>query len=993
MATVASFNVALVASTGRFVSGISRAERQWNQFAKSVQRQAKTLPKSIQSAVPASLALGRNVAKIGAVAGIALSGLAAWGVKLAAQWEQTQIAFTTLLGSADAANKFLGQLVEFAARTPFNLTNIAQASRQLLAYGFAAEQVLPTLSAIGDAVAALGGDADEIQRAVLAIGQMQAKGKAAGEEMRQLTELGIPAWEMLAESIGVSVPEAMKLVEKRAIDASTGIAAMLEGINRRFAGAMEVQSKTLLGRLSTLRDNVEIILRGLGQDILRLTRLGERIDRLTEAISRFAAAVTEHGFIGALARAFPPWVQAVIVGITGAIVGGLVPAIIAWLIPALKKLGVSLWATLRPLLPWMAVGAAAAVTAYLLARAWGHLGDVARAVWSAIGAVALYGASLVVRGVGLILAGIGVIVPAFRGAAQAVLGLADSLKASASQSLASARSAAKMVRTAQQAQAGQQGIAQAGQKAAESQNQLAEGTEAAAKAAADNLQSFDEVHQIQEEMAESPAATMPEMSAYDLGAALPGVGGIGAALGEQLGGVADAAASAWNRLRAAMEPVNQAVKWIRDNWPTIGPIIEGIASVISVILIPALIDSGVKALKAAGQVAAAWAMQAVEAGKAVIALAGHALAVVGHWIWMGLQAAWNALKIVAAWAMQGIAAAGAVIATVANAAIIVGQWIWMGIQAMANAVKMAAAWFIALGPIAWVTAAVIAIAILVIAKWDWIKEKTVEIWGIVAAWLSDKWEWIKGIADAAWQWIKDHIIIHIQAAWDWLVATWDSIGNWLSEKWEWIKTTAGTIWDSIKTNIMNPIQTAWTWLETTWGNIVGFLSRTWDGIKETAKRAWDKVKDVIKGAINGIIGIINKLIDAWNSLKFEVPRVNLGPLGSFGGWTIGVPQIPKIPLLAEGGLVTAPTLAMVGERGPEAVVPLSRDNALADSIAQAVYQAVVDGFRITQTTQQQGDREVVLRIDGATFARLILPAVIKEGQRQGLQMVVRPQEA
>ncbi|MEW6048248.1 MAG: tape measure protein, partial [Bacillota bacterium] len=517
MATVASFNVALVASTGRFVSAVSRAERQWNQFARSIQRQAKTLPESIRSAVPASLVLGRNIVKIGAVAGAAFAGMAAWGVRLAAQWEQAQIAFTTLLGSAEEANKFLGQLVEFAARTPFNLTNITQASRQLLAYGFAAEQVLPTLSAIGDAVAALGGGADEIQRAVLAIGQMRAKGKVAGEEMRQLTELGIPAGEMLAESIGVSVPEAMELVEKRAIDASRGIAAVLEGINRRFAGAMEVQSRTLLGRLSTLRDNVEIILRGLGQDILRLTRLGERIDRLTQAVSRFAAVVAEHGFIGALARAFPPWVQTVIVGITGAIVGGLVPAIIAWLIPALKKLGISLWATLRPLLPWMAAGAAVAVTAYLLARAWGHLADVARAVWSAIGAVALYGASLVVLGVGLILAGIGAIVPAFRGAAQAVLGLADSLKASASQSWASARSAAQMVRTAQQAQAGQEGVAKAGQKAAESQNQLAEGVEKAAQAAAANIQSFDEVHQLQEEMAESPAATMPEMPAYELG--------------------------------------------------------------------------------------------------------------------------------------------------------------------------------------------------------------------------------------------------------------------------------------------------------------------------------------------------------------------------------------------------------------------------------------------------------------------------------------------
>ncbi len=86
MATVASFNVALIASTGRFVSSIARAERQWNSFARSVQRQAKTLPKSIREAVPASLTLGRNVAKWTAVASAALTGLGAVGVKLAADF-------------------------------------------------------------------------------------------------------------------------------------------------------------------------------------------------------------------------------------------------------------------------------------------------------------------------------------------------------------------------------------------------------------------------------------------------------------------------------------------------------------------------------------------------------------------------------------------------------------------------------------------------------------------------------------------------------------------------------------------------------------------------------------------------------------------------------------------------------------------------------------------------------------------------------------------
>lgn len=910
MATVASFNVALVASTGRFIGAISRAERQWNQFARSIQRQAKTLPESIRSAVPASLALGRNIVKLGAVAGAVFSGLAIWGVRLAAQWEQTQIAFTTLLGSAEKANKFLGDLVEFAARTPFQFTGLAQASRQLLAYGFAAEQVLPTLQSIGDAVSALGGGQAEIQRAVLALGQMQAKGKVAGEEMRQLTELGIPAWEMLAESIGVSIPEAMRLVEKRAIDASTGIAAILEGINRRFSGSMEVQSRTLLGRLSTLRDNVEIILRGLGQDILRLTRLGERIDRLTQAVSRFAAAVTQHGFIGALARAFPPWMQAVIVGITGAIVGGLVPAIVAWLIPALKKLSISLWATLKPLLPWMAVGAAVALTAYFLAKAWGHLGDVARVVWSSIAAIALYGASLVVRGIGLILAGVGAIVPAFRGAAQAVLGLADSLKNSASQSVAAARSAIQTIRAAQQAESAQTAVAKAGQKASQTQQQLAEDMEALTKAAGNNIQSFDEVHQIQEEMASSPAM------AFDIEEpAMPALGGvtnIGSALGEQVAQIADTAANAWTRLQQAMEPVNQAVQWIKDNWPTIGPIIEGIAAVITVTLIPALIKTGVEAMITGGKVLASWAMQAAGAVAHGAVIVGQLVVMVAKWAWAGIQALANAGKIVLAWAMQGWQAVASVAIQVAQFVVLGAKWVWMGVVALANAAKMAAAWFIALGPVGWVIATVALVATLVALNWDKVRTWTIETWNKVSDFLARTWESIRSGVAAAWQKVKDTIL------------------------------------------------------------------GVWDGIKKG-----------IAACINKIIDALNGLIRGMNKIRFSVP--DWVPVIGGKSWGFNLPTIPYVAL-AEGGEVVRPTFALLGEAGRETVIPAGITD-VGDAVRQGAYAGIMDAARLLQATQPSGEREIVLRIDGATFARLILPAIIREGQRQGLNLVVQPGRA
>lgn len=986
MATVASFNVALVASTGRFVGAISRAERQWNQFARSVQRGAKQLPEAIRAATPASLTLGRYVARFGAVAAAAFSAASIWGVRLAAQFEQTRMAMATMLGSVEDADRFLKELEKRARRTPFGFQQLVEMARQMLAWGFARQEIEQMLDPIGDFVAAMGGGAETIDRVVRALGQIRARGKLASQEMLQLTEAGIPAWELLAKSIGVSIPEAMERVSRGAISSTTAIQAIIEGLaaDPRFAGAMERQARTTLGQWEQVKDGITTIIRGLGKDIIKIANLGTAMRRLNEAIGRFADLVSEKGFMNALREAFPPWLPPVIIGIAGAIAGGLVPVIVALLLPALKKLRASIAATGLALWKWMVAGAAIAVVVYLLARYWNHLGDVARAVWSAIGAAALYGAYLVVRGIGLILAGIGVIIPAFRGVASSVLGLADSLKSSASGLWASAKSS---VAAANQAAKSQSGVAEAGEQAAQTQQNLAKGMEGAAKAAAANIQSFDEVHQIQEEMADSPAMEMPEMPAFNLAGALPGVGDIGAAVGEQMRSVADAAASAWARLSAAMEPVNRAVQWIRDNWPTIGPIVEGIAAVITAFLIPALIKTGieatiagakhvaawaiqgvtalthgakvvgqlilvaakwawagVEALAHAGKMVLAWAMQGWEAVKSVAIQVGQFVILGAKWVWLGVLAVAEAGKVVLAWVMQKAEAIAAVAVQVAQFAILGAKWVWMGITAMANAAVMAAAWFAALGPVAWVIAMIAAVAVAVALNWDTVKTKTIEIWSAVSAWLSEKWDWLNGIAQTTWNWIKDNIIGPVQMAWDWLKNAWASIGD--------------------------------------------YLSKVWANIKETASKVWDGILKVIKTVINGVIKAINWMIQALNKISFTIP--DWVPV--LGGKSFGfnIEQIPLLPL-AEGGIVTRPVTALVGEAGPEAVIPLSRDNALTDSIAQAVYQAVIDAMRTVQaTTPAGGDREIVLRIDGRTLARATLPHVIAEGQRQGLQLVVRP---
>ena len=111
-----------------------------------------------------------------------------------------------------------------------------------------------------------------------------------------------------------------------------------------------------------------------------------------------------------------------------------------------------------------------------------------------------------------------------------------------------------------------------------------------------------------------------------------------------------------------------------------------------------------------------------------------------------------------------------------------------------------------------------------------------------------------------------------------------------------------------------------------------FIANVFNTVKDT-------IESTIKGAINFVIRGINKIIGAWNSLKFEVPQftVGVGPASkTFGPFSIGTKGLASIPALAQGGIVTQPTLALIGEAGPEAVVPLSRGMSGSNSTSNIV---------------------------------------------------------
>lgn len=199
-----------------------------------------------------------------AAATAALTSLATSGVSAAAALEMTEAAFTGMLGSQEEALSFIAELQDFAATTPFEfdqLTNSAQKMMGTFGVEFRSE-LIPTLSIIGDLTTALGQSPVAIDRVVLALTQMEGKGRLAGGELLQLREAlpGFNPAKAIAEQLGITVAEATKRMQSGAIDAKTGIDLLLKGMAAfpGASGAMERASLTLNGKISTLKDNLKL---------------------------------------------------------------------------------------------------------------------------------------------------------------------------------------------------------------------------------------------------------------------------------------------------------------------------------------------------------------------------------------------------------------------------------------------------------------------------------------------------------------------------------------------------------------------------------------------------------------------------------------------------------------------------------------------------------------------------------------------------------------
>lgn len=316
--------------------------------------------------------LGINKGALGVIAGVgvALGALGLASVKAAGQMEQTRIAFTTLLKDGEKAKSFLSELEKFAASTPFELPGVLDASKRLLAFGFSAEQVIPILTAVGDSAAALGIGEEGIQRLTLAIGQMQAKGKVSAEEMLQLAEAGVPAWEMLANKIGTDIPTAMDKASKGQISAAEGIQAVISGMNSKFGGMMEQQAQTVNGIMSNIQDSVTQSMVVIGDKIIEAFDIKPKLKGAQDALGKFTEKVKSIGLADAI-REIPSGFAGSMAVIAGAALGVAIPAIVA-LVGTMGTLAVGAGIISAPVI---ALGAVVGGVAYAMFENWDWLSE------------------------------------------------------------------------------------------------------------------------------------------------------------------------------------------------------------------------------------------------------------------------------------------------------------------------------------------------------------------------------------------------------------------------------------------------------------------------------------------------------------------------------------------------------------------------------------------------------------------------------------------
>lgn len=242
--------------------------------------------------------------------------------------------------------------------------------------------------------------------------------------------------------------------------------------------------------------------------------------------------------------------------------------------------------------------------------------------------------------------------------------------------------------------------------------------------------------------------------------------------------------------------------------------------------------------------------------------------------------------------------------------------------------------------------AIIAIGVALYKNWDFVKAKAIEIWGKIKDIFNSFKEWLSGVFEKDWS------------------KSFGVIGNLLNYLLRDVKNVFGSV-RQIFGGIIDFVA----------GIFTGNWSRAWYGVINIFKGIFGMLSGIVKAPLNGVIGLINMAIDGLNRISFTMP--DWSPI--MPGKHFGV-NIPRVPYLAKGGIVDSATLAVVGEAGKEAVMPLENNTGwitqLADKISSRIPQSYTNN-----------DKPITLKFDfnvgTLKFAKTICTSLNKLGESNG----------
>lgn len=369
-------------SINKLGKAANSAGRDFDASANRIQQSAKRARDSISGMVSAmnGLAAAATVGAIGSVAsGIVSMGVSA--IKASAQMKQYEIAFSTMLGSAEKGKKMLADLQKFAAETPFDVQGVTKAAQQLLAFGFNAKEIIPTLRTLGDTAAGLGKSAEGVQQIAYALGQIKTSGTLKTQDMNQLTTAGIGAWEMLAQAAGKSITEIKEMTEKGMIDSATAIEIITQGMNDSFGGMMAKTAEEITGLWSNVTETAATAQATIGTYLADsldvkgvLKTAADEIKKVTDALAD--AQKQGKSFREALQEAVPaPLIAAI--GALSAVIG---TALVASAVAATTAMAGLIGMSLPVIGAVMAIGAAIS----LVALYWDDISEAGAAAMDAV---------------------------------------------------------------------------------------------------------------------------------------------------------------------------------------------------------------------------------------------------------------------------------------------------------------------------------------------------------------------------------------------------------------------------------------------------------------------------------------------------------------------------------------------------------------------------------------------------------------------------------